>query len=24
VTTTFKPLQPLDDAALKAMIPANW
>ena len=24
VTTTFKPLQPLDDAALKAIIPANW
>jgi hypothetical protein len=24
VTTTFKPLQPMDDAALKELIPANW
>jgi predicted dehydrogenase len=24
VTTTFKPLQPLDDAALKDVIPRNW
>ena len=24
VTTTFKPLQPMDDAALKRLIPKNW
>jgi predicted dehydrogenase len=24
VTTTFKPLQPMDDAALKNVIPKNW
>jgi hypothetical protein len=24
VTTTFKPLEPMDDAALKEVIPATW
>ena len=24
VTTTFEPLQPLDDAGLKELIPAGW